>query len=87
VFNQAAASAAAFFRFLRQLNRPIAPRPEAKSGSAAGNGVSEEMAAFTKSYSTVTYGAAPQSPSTDSTAAAEYPNPNPNPDSGIVVSN
>ena len=35
--NDQAASAA--FRFLRQPNRPNAPRPEAKSGSAAGTGV------------------------------------------------
>ena len=31
--------AAAFFRFLRQPSRPNAPRPEAKSGRAAGSGV------------------------------------------------
>jgi len=36
---QAAAIAAAFFRFLRQPSRPIAPRPVAKSGKAAGRGV------------------------------------------------
>ena len=35
-FDQAAASA---FRFLRQPSRPNAPRPQAKSGSAAGSGV------------------------------------------------
>ena len=38
-FDQAAASAAAFLRFLRQPSRPNAPRPEAKSGSAPGSGV------------------------------------------------
>ena len=38
-FAQAAARAAAAFRFLRQPNKPIAPRPVAKSGSAAGSGV------------------------------------------------
>jgi hypothetical protein len=32
---------AAAFRFLRQPNRPIAPRPVAKSGRAAGSGVVE----------------------------------------------
>jgi hypothetical protein len=37
-FDQAAASAAAF-RFLRQPSKPNAPRPEAKSGRAAGSGV------------------------------------------------
>jgi hypothetical protein len=36
-FVQAATACA--FRFLRQPNRPIAPRPVAKSGSAAGSGV------------------------------------------------
>ncbi len=38
-FDQAASAAA--FRFLRQPSRPIAPRPVAKSGSAAGNGVAD----------------------------------------------
>jgi len=37
--DQVAASAAASFRFLRQPNKPNAPRPVAKSGSAAGSGV------------------------------------------------
>ena len=32
-----------FFRFLRQPNSPIAPRPVAKSGRAAGSGVAELM--------------------------------------------
>src|SRR5208283_102818 len=36
-FAQAASAAA--FRYLRQPSRPIAPRPVAKSGSAAGSGV------------------------------------------------
>jgi hypothetical protein len=35
-FDQAAARAAAFFRFLRQPNKPNAPRPVANSGRAAG---------------------------------------------------
>jgi hypothetical protein len=39
VFVQAAAMAAVFFRFLRQPNRPNAPRPDAKRGRAAGSGV------------------------------------------------
>ena len=38
-FGQAAAIAAAFFRFLRQPSKPNAPSPEAKSGRAAGKGV------------------------------------------------
>ena len=38
-FDQVLATAAAF-RFLRQPSRPNAPRPLAKSGSAAGTGVS-----------------------------------------------
>ncbi len=38
-FDQAAASAATFFRFLRQPNRPSASRPEAKRGKAVGIGV------------------------------------------------
>jgi hypothetical protein len=42
VFDQAAAIAAASFRFLRQPSRPIAPRPAAKSGRAAGSGVVNE---------------------------------------------
>jgi hypothetical protein len=33
------ADAAAAFRFLRQPNKPNAPRPVAKSGKAAGSGV------------------------------------------------
>jgi hypothetical protein len=37
--DQAAASAVAFLRFLRRESRPNAPRPVAKSGSAAGSGV------------------------------------------------
>src|SRR5580704_1421546 len=36
---QAAATAAAFFRFLREPSRPTAPRPVAKSGKVAGRGV------------------------------------------------
>src|SRR5580700_7921004 len=39
LFAYAAAIAAAFFRFLRQPNKPIAPRPVAKSGRDAGSGV------------------------------------------------
>ena len=46
---QAAANAAAAFRFLRRASSPKAPRPPAKSGRAAGSGVSE-TAVFTKSY-------------------------------------
>jgi len=38
-FDQAAARAAEFFRFLRQPSRPNAPRPVAKRGRAAGSGV------------------------------------------------
>ena len=38
-FDQAAIAAA--FRFLRQPSKPNAPRPEAKSGSAAGRGVAD----------------------------------------------
>jgi hypothetical protein len=38
-FDQAAAVAALFLRFLRLARKPIAPRPEANSGSAAGMGV------------------------------------------------
>ena len=38
-FDQAAPIAAAFFRFLRQPNKPNALRPVAKSGRAAGTGV------------------------------------------------
>jgi hypothetical protein len=37
--HQAAPIAGTFFRFLRQPNKPIAPRPEAKSGRAAGIGL------------------------------------------------
>jgi hypothetical protein len=39
MFDQAAAGAKASFRFLRQPNRPNAPRPPAKRGSAVGSGV------------------------------------------------
>ena len=46
---QAAANAAAAFRFLRRASSPKAPRPPAKGGRAAGSGVSE-TAVFTKSY-------------------------------------
>ena len=42
-FYQAAGAAAAFFRFLRQPSRPNAPRPVAKSGSAAGSGVASGL--------------------------------------------
>jgi hypothetical protein len=45
--DQAAASAAACFRFLRRANRPMTPTPPAKSGRAAGRGV-----AFTEGPST-----------------------------------
>ena len=38
-FDQAAAIAEVFFRFLRCASRPIIPRPPAKSGRAAGRGV------------------------------------------------
>src|SRR5580692_316394 len=38
-FVQAAAKVVAVFRLLRQPNKPNAPRPEAKSGKAAGSGV------------------------------------------------
>lgn len=38
-FDQAAARAAEFFRFLRRVSRPSAPRPEAKRGRAAGSGM------------------------------------------------
>ena len=38
-FGQAAATAAAALRFFRRASKPIMPRPPAKSGSAAGNGV------------------------------------------------
>jgi hypothetical protein len=49
VFDQAAASAEAFFRFLRQPNRPNAPRPLAKSGRAAGSGVADTDVTVTSS--------------------------------------
>jgi len=42
-FDQAAAKAAALFRFLRQPSRPSALSPVAKSGRAAGRGVASMM--------------------------------------------
>src|ERR1700678_3839641 len=47
VFDQAAASAAAFFRFLRQPSRPNSPRPPPKSGRAAGSRLELMSAAVT----------------------------------------
>src|SRR5664279_3341569 len=41
--DQAAARTADAFRFLRRASQPITPRPVAKSGSAAGNGVADAV--------------------------------------------
>ena len=46
---QAVARAAEFFRFLRRVKRPSAPRPEANSGSAPGSGTAEMLPMTMKS--------------------------------------